>query len=82
MIKTLLIIIFILVLFHFLCGSVCVFFYLDKLTVTYFNIGDILLMIIFGPWILLIFIFLYIIYIIDTVFKKLKKKIYERKTKI
>lgn len=47
-----------------------------------FNIGDFILMMIFGPALILVFGFIYILSIIENVFKKLKKKIYERKTKV
>lgn len=82
MIKTLLIIIFILVLIHLLCGSICIFLCLNKPIRMNFNIGDFILMVIFGPLLILVFGFLYLSFITDTVFKKLKKKIYERKTKV
>lgn len=82
MIKTLLIIIFILVLLHVLCGSICIFFYLNKSIRLDFNMGDFILMMVFGPVLILVFGFLYLLSIIEIIFEKLKKKIYERKTKV
>lgn len=82
MIKTLLIILFILVLLHLLCGSICIFVYLNKSIRIYFNFGDFILMMIFGPLFILVFGFVYLLSIIEIVFNKLKKKIYERKTKV
>lgn len=82
MIKTLLIIIFTLILLHLLCGSICIFLYLNKYIRMDFNIGDFILMIIFGPLMILIFGLLYLLSVTETVFEKLKKKIYERKTKV
>lgn len=82
MIKTLLIILLILVLLHFLCGSIYIFLYLNKSIRMDFNIGDFILMMIFGPALILVFGVLYLLSITETVFEKLKKKVYERKTKV
>lgn len=82
MIKTIFIIILVLILLHFICGAICIFFYLDKSTRMYFNMGDMILMLIFGPLITITFGFFYLICSISTMFNKLKNKIYERKTKI
>lgn len=82
MIKTILIIILALLLLHFICGVICTFFYLDKPSSIYFDIGDVVLMLIFGPLIVIILGFLYLANIIHEIFNKLKNKIHERKTKI
>lgn len=82
MIKTIFIIILVLILLHFICGAICIFFYLDKSTRMHFNMGDMILMLIFGPLITIIFGFFYLICSIPTMFNKLKNKIYERKAKI
>ena len=82
MIKTILIIIGILILIHFICGTICILFYLDKSIRMHIDIGDVILMLLFGPLMVLIFGFVYLMSIIDTLFKKIKNKIYERKTKI
>lgn len=82
MIKTIFIIILVLILLHFICGVICIFFYLDKSTRMHFNMGDMILMLIFGPLITIIFGFFYLICSISTMFNKLKNKIYERKAKI
>lgn len=82
MIKTIIFIIGILILVHFICGFVCIFFYLDEFSRMNFSIIDLLLMLIFGPLIVIIFVFLYLIYYLDSIFKKLRRKLNERKTKI
>ena len=82
MIKTGLIIILALLLLHFICGFICIFFYLDKPAGAYFDIGDLILMLIFGPLIIIVLGFLYLTNIIYKIFDKIKNKIYERKTKV
>lgn len=82
MIKTILIIIGILILIHFICGAICILFYLDKSIRMHIDIGDFILMFLFGPLLVLIFGFMYLMYGIDILFEKIKDKIYERKTKI
>lgn len=82
MIKTLFITILILILFHFICGVIYIFFYLDKSTRMHFNIKDMIFILIFGPLIVITFGFRYLISFITTIFNKLKNKIYERKTKV
>lgn len=82
MIKTIFIIILVLILLHFICGAICIFFYLDKPTRMHFNMGDMILMLIFGPLIAITFGFFYLICLVTTIFNKLKSKIHESKTKI
>lgn len=82
MIKTIFIIILVLILLHFICGAICIFFYLDKSTRMHFNMGDMILMLIFGPLIVITFGFCHLIGFITTIFNKLKNKIHERKAKI
>lgn len=82
MIKTIFIIVLVLILLHFICGAICIFFYLDKSTRMHFNMGDMILMLIFGPLIVVVLGFLYLINIIYKIFDKIKDKVYERKTKV
>lgn len=82
MINTIFIIILTLMLLHFICGAICIFFYLDKTTRMHFNMADMIFMLIFGPLITIIFGFCYLMGFITTIFNKLKNKRYERTTKI
>lgn len=82
MIKTIILIIGILILVHLICGLICIFFYLDKSLRINFSIIDLLLMLIFGPLIVIVFGFLYLKYYLDNLFNKLRRKLNERKSKI